>query len=172
MFEGFEIILSSGDVFPSFYAGVVGDLIREHADVAVNSRFIIDYGTDEIEFLYPVVADLYCVIAPAALPRPKWSAMFRCFRTSIWNLLLFVQCLTALVWFGFQVKSRIRKGRNRWLRNRLIAALFSTMLDVYQLMLSHPIRLPVQNRERAFLAIALMTNVIFVGIFQVSNNGL
>lgn len=143
-------------------------MIEERADVAFNSRFIIDYDTEEIDFLHPVVADLYCVIAPSALPLPKWAAMFRCFRTSVWNLLLVAQLLTAMVWFGFQVQCRIRNGRKRRLRNRSNDGWFDTLLNVYQLMLSHSIRLPAQGRQRAFLAIALMTNVIFVGIFQVS----
>lgn len=140
-------------------AGVIGDLINERADAAFNSRFITDYGTDEIDFLYPVFSDRYCVIAPAALPLPKWAVMLRCFRTSVWCILLMAQWCCVLVWFGL---------RSIRLNRRTSVSIFHrTVLEVCQVLLSQAIRLPAQLRERFFLGTFLITHVIILGIFEV-----
>lgn len=149
----------------SLCAGVIGDLIYERAEAAFNSRFIIDYGTDKIDFLYPVFADQYCIIAPAALPLPKWAVMLRCFRTSVWYILLITECFCIVVCFGLRSMRPIRPMTPN--TTNAVSVFMRTVSDVYQVMLSQSIRLPQQWRERLFLSTCLLTHVIILGIFQV-----
>lgn len=58
-----------------------------------------DYGTDEIEYMFPVFFDKLCVIAPKALRIPEWMAIFKCFDVTVWVLILIVNSICGCVWY-------------------------------------------------------------------------
>lgn len=58
-----------------------------------------DYGTDEIEYMFPYYFDKLCIIAPKALKIPQWMAIFKCFHVSVWVLFLIVNCFCGWFWF-------------------------------------------------------------------------
>lgn len=161
--------------------GVTGDLIHNRAEAAFNSRFIIDYEIAQLDFLYPVYSDQYCVVAPGAEPLPKYAATIRCFSTLVWRLLVLMQFVIAVVWGGMRESNdRRQMGLIHDQQQRredaekckgMKATGWRFLLynfDVYQMFLSHPIQMPRLSRERLFIATCLITDVIIDGIFRVS----
>lgn len=58
-----------------------------------------DYGTSEIEYMFPVFFDKLCVIAPKAQKIPEWMAIFKCFDVTVWVLILIVNSICGCVWY-------------------------------------------------------------------------
>lgn len=164
--------------------GVAGDIINDRADAAFNARFITDYGINDFDFLYPVYSDQYCIVAPAAEALPKYPQAMRCFTRNVWIGLLSIQFILALLWgvireSGTQRHNNAyddddadgRKRHHLTLCDGLRAAsriIFVKQFSVYQMVLSHRIRLPKLSRERLFIATCLLTDVIIDAIFRVS----
>lgn len=146
--------------------GAIGDVIANRIDAAINSRFIIDYETSDIDFLYPVFDDQFCIIAPGALIIPSWRAIFMIFDTTVWMLIVCVDIVCAYFWYfliDFERKLRhTSKPTDRWydLVTRIA-------LDTFNLMTSAPTRMPERTLQRIFIASCLLSNLIIVGTFQV-----
>lgn len=58
-----------------------------------------DYGTNDIEYMFPYFFDKLCIVAPKALKIPEWMAIFKCFNVTVWLSLLLVNCLCGWFWF-------------------------------------------------------------------------
>lgn len=154
------------------FIGSLGDVVHKRADVAFNSRFVIDYATDEIDFMFPVLGERVCVIAPSALQIPQWTAIFKCFSLTVWIALWTVATLSGFFWFSLKKVHRFafrrRKGKKKTFSARDLLDLRSTVVKVWIIMLGAPIEMPARNMERLFVATCLVLNLIIAGTFQVS----
>lgn len=132
----------------------------------MNSRFIVDYDTKDIDFLYPVFSDKYCVIAPGALKVPQWQAIFHIFEINVWSLILAVDVVCALIWyFLINVRGYIkREVKSNILQHERFADI---TMSTFNVMTANPTRMPIESLERIFVASCLMSNLIIVGTFQV-----
>lgn len=89
-----------GSVLPNnTFTGTLGDVLYGKAEASFNARFLLDYGTAQIEFMFPVLGDKMCVIAPAAQKIPQWTAIFKCFSVNVWISFAAVTCLCGGFWF-------------------------------------------------------------------------
>lgn len=146
------------------FTGTIGDVLYQRADAAFNSRFIELYDTDDIEFLYPVFSDKFCFIAPAALQKQSWKAIFQCFKTNVWWIMFLFGLMCSMFWYGLRHTAGYWRRKYKGLRSFTV---IDAALGTFRVMLSSPIKLPVPSVERILLAGFLVANVIIVGIFQV-----
>lgn len=146
----------------SFFLGAIGDLLYDTADIAINSRFLTDYESNEIVFLFPIFSDQFCVIAPAAEKLPEWTAIFRCFDRNAWTTIVVIQVVCAVLWFVLRKQMPLRRGENA--RFSLCDATF----EMYKILLSYPAIMPRSGAEMSFIASCLIVNLIITGTFRVS----
>lgn len=83
----------------NFGLGSIGDVLYRNTYVSFNGRFITNYGTDDIEYMFPYYFDKLCIIAPKALQIPEWMAIFKCFHVSVWLAFLVMNSLCGWFWF-------------------------------------------------------------------------
>lgn len=145
-------------------SGSIGEILYGRADVSMNGRFIQEYDSPEIEFLFTVSADKMCVIAPAAERIPQWMAIFKCFNVYVWILLPVVTTLCG--GFLFILKLWGRSKRNFTGINDKFS-FGSVMVQIWVIMMGGTTDLPARTMERAFVGSCLLTNVIIIGTFQV-----
>lgn len=140
----------------------MGDILYRRADASLNGRFIIDYGSKEIEFLHPVFSDKFCVIAPAALQIPGWMAIFRCYSMGVWSLILATLFLCTFYWhFLKRYNTQMREHTTRLQLNNLFT-------EMIMIITGGPVQhMPFRSVERIFLVSCLMFNIIIAGTFQV-----
>lgn len=144
----------------------MGDVLYRRADANLNGRFIIDYGSKEIEFLHPVFSDQFCVIAPSALQIPGWKAIFRCYSVGVWSGILATVFACSCFWhflkkletkFFFQ---KLSSNKHLKLNNRFT--------DMVMLITGGPIQSKLfRSMERIFIGSCLIFNIIIAGTFQV-----
>lgn len=77
----------------------MGDVLYRRAYMSMNGRFIADYGTDEIDYLFPVNFDKFCIISPKASKIPEWMAIFKCFQIDVWLLIVGINSICGAVWW-------------------------------------------------------------------------
>lgn len=144
-----------------------------------NGRFVSDYGTNDIEYMFPVYSDKMCVIAPKALKVPDWIAIFKCFNVYLWILIVVVNSLCGYFWYLLKLwtsrtdnlhgaEARIKRNSSRGF-NRLSVIL----IEMWIIMLGGVSKkLPFRSMERIFLGVCLVSNVIISGSFQVHTTNL
>lgn len=77
-----------------------GEVIYNHTDIAINSRFIKSYGADEeISFLSPVFSDRLCIITPKAMMIPRWKAPLLIFTPLAWAGIFFMILFSSIFLF-------------------------------------------------------------------------
>lgn len=151
-------------------AGAIGDVLYGDIDIAINSRFIIDYETFDIDYVYPLFADLFCIIAPSALQIPQWHAIFQIFNIHVWMIILFMDLLCAYVWYLLiklgrrknQVKKKRITKKHHWYTTGL-----NVLIETSHFMASAPTKMPSTTKERIFIGSCLLVNLIIIGTFQV-----
>lgn len=80
----------------------MGDVLYRQAQISFNGRFVADYGTDEIDFMYPVYFDQFCIVAPKSLKIPEWLAIFKCFSTTVWAVIIGTNVVCGCGWYLLQ----------------------------------------------------------------------
>lgn len=144
--------------------GSIGDVLYGRSDASFNGRFIQEYDSDEIEFMYAVNADQMCVIAPAAERIPQWMAIFKCFHLYVWISLPIVTCLCGVFWFLLKLwaysKRQFTGLTERW-------TFYEILVQILMVLLGASILMPMRSMERFFVGSCLMANVIIIGTFQV-----
>lgn len=137
-----------------------------------NSRFITDYGTKDIEYLFPVYFDQVCVIAPKALKVPQWMAIFKCFDRNLWLLIIFVNTFCGYFWYFLRTsayKYTPKSIKSKTIRERDSVSILS--IEMWMIMFGGASkRLPYRSIERVLLSVCLVSNVIISGSFQVGRN--
>lgn len=81
----------------------MGDVIYHKADVSFNARFLTYYNTSEIEFLFPVYADKFCIITPKSKKIPQWKAIFKCFNSYVWGYLILMNSFCGCFWYLLKI---------------------------------------------------------------------
>lgn len=148
----------------------MGDVLYRLADANFNGRFIIDYESDEIEFLNPVFSDKFCIIAPSALQIPSWMSIFRCYSVGVWSLIL-ATLLVCTILLHFLRKWEAKMNLNANLTGKMkrrfkLNIVFTDMILVFT---GGPIEnRPFRANERIFIGFCLIFNIIIAGTFQVS----
>lgn len=143
--------------------GSLGDIVNRKMEISLNSRFLkLYYETgDQIEFTYPIHSDQFCLLAPKAQRVPQWMAIFLIFDVNVWLLILLCVVLSGVVWWFMKTKlpedGRVRTNPSVYY-----------YLDIGLLFISSPMTLPKVQKERMFIAMCLLFNLIVVGVFQVS----
>lgn len=152
-----------GFVFPNngTFTGSIGDILYDRADIALNSRFVKLYGTNDIEFTLPVGFDNLCIIVPKAKHLPKWLAIFRVFN-------LRVQFALVCVYVGCSIISRIlQKMHSHFKCVRKDISLFDTCIEMLPPFLSLPlIRMPSSSHQKVFVMTCFVFGMIIASIFQ------
>lgn len=122
--------------------GSLGDVVRQNTDVAGNGRFMIDYGTDAIEFTYPYQNDVMCFVVPKSSKIPRWTVLLRCFSLETWLALLGTFIFVILV-------------------------LKTNRLAVFAIFITSPTDLRGFSKvQKLFLLFCIMYSVTINGIFQ------
>lgn len=149
----------------------MGDVLYRIADANFNGRFIIDYGSNEIEFLLPVFSDKFCIIAPSALQIPGWMAIFRCYSVGVWSGIL-ATLLVCSIFLHFlrkwEAKMYLHANATGKMKRRFkLNIVFTDMIMVFT---GGPIEnRPLRAMERIFIGSCLIFNIIIAGTFQVCN---
>jgi len=143
------------------FTGSIGDILYDRADIALNSRFVKLYGTNDIEFTLPVGFDNLCVIVPKAKHLPKWLAIFRVFN-------LHVQFALVCVYVGCSIVSRILQKMHSHFKCVLKdISLFDTCIEMLPPFLSLPlIRMPSSSHQKVFVMTCLVFGMIIASVFQ------
>lgn len=84
------------------FDGTLGDIAYNRSDVAINGRYIKDYGKGTfkaLEFLTPVIFDSICIITPKAQEIPKWKVPLLIFNIYSWIGLFSIQLTSSVMWF-------------------------------------------------------------------------
>lgn len=145
----------------------MGDILYRRADANFNGRFIIDYGSDEIEFLHPVFSDQFCVIAPSALQIPGWMAIFRCYSIGVWSGIL-ATVLVCTGYWHFLKKWEKKMHSHESGSNLKNYKLNNVFTDVIMLITGGALQnKPLRTMERIFIGSCLIFNIIIAGTFQV-----
>ncbi|KAJ6633673.1 hypothetical protein Bhyg_16618, partial [Pseudolycoriella hygida] len=152
------------------FIGSLGDVLYRRVYISFNTRFISDYGTDDIEYLFPTYFDRVCVIAPKALKVPQWMAIFKCFNRNLWIIILFINTMCGIFWFllkswGSRTESFIRSRNRKTYRQDDQICVVS--IEMWIIMLGGVSKnLPNRSMERVFLSVCLVSNIIIAGTFQ------
>lgn len=148
----------------------MGDVLYRRADANLNGRFIIDYGSKEIEFIHPVFSDQFCVIAPSALPIPGWKAIFRCYSIGVWSGILATVFLCTGYWHflkKWEIKMDLHENA-RTVSNLKHFKLNIIFTDMIMLITGGALQYkPLRAMERIFIGSCLIFNIIIAGTFQV-----
>lgn len=155
------------------YTGTLKDVLFHRADVAINSRFVTEINVTEVEFMYPIYCDQFCVICPKALKVPQSLAIFLSFNPIVWVAFILVNFLCGYTWYLFK-KWALQKKRMGVLRIKSHEK-YSPEYDrcsvlsveIWLIMLSGPSpKMPFRTAERLFMSACLLANVIIAGTFQ------
>lgn len=144
------------------YTGTIGDVIAQRADISFNGRFLKDYGSDEIEFTYPINNDEFCVLVPKASKIPTWMNIFQGLSMTVWELCLLTVLLGGIIWWLMTILKRDDGKPPSYNKN---CCWFTT--ETFLMISSQPIALPKLGPERIFVASCLLFNIIVAGTFQV-----
>lgn len=159
--------ISYGALLPdNTFSGSMGDILYRRADANLNGRFIIDYESNEIEFIYPVFADKFCIIAPSALQIPGWMAIFRCYSIGVWSGILATVFVCTFFWhFLKEWDNQMNLHRKGYRASNKLKNIFT---DMIMLIIGGPVRnIPLRSMERIFLGSCFIFNIIIAGTFQV-----
>lgn len=168
-------------------AGSIGDILYGRADISFNGRFIQEYDSTEIEFMFSTNADKMCVIAPAAERVPQWMAIFKCYNVYVWILLPVVTSICGGFWFllkywNYKKRQCYYNGNsvedvndgdndtdhyNDGGRHDENVNVCRVLGHIWMIMLGATTTMPMQTMERLFVGSCLLTNLIIIGTFQV-----
>lgn len=156
------------------FIGSLGDVLYRRVYASFNGRFVSDYGTDDIEYLFPVNSDKMCVIAPKALKVPQWMAIFKCFSMHLWLLIILINTMCGYIWYLLKLwankadkfSGNIQASRRQ--TSRELDRISVISIEMWIIMLGGASkRLPYRSMERVFLSVCLVSNIIIAGSFQV-----
>lgn len=79
--------------------GTIGEVLSGRTSISFIGHFINDYGTDEMEYIFPYFFDKLCIVAPKAPRIPEWMAIFQCYDITVWLSLLSMNSFCGWFWF-------------------------------------------------------------------------
>ncbi|PNF40250.1 hypothetical protein B7P43_G06519 [Cryptotermes secundus] len=141
--------------------GTLGDILDDRADLSLNSRFVKEYGTNDIEFTIPVGFDSLCIIVPKAKQLPKWLALFRVFDLHVQFSLVCVYVVCSIIIYILQILYSHFKSDYK---TASLSAIFIEMLTPF-LSLSLA-RMPSSRSEKVLVILCLVFGMIIASSFQ------
>uniref|UniRef100_A0A336MYF5 CSON003021 protein n=1 Tax=Culicoides sonorensis TaxID=179676 RepID=A0A336MYF5_CULSO len=111
------------------FDGTLGDIVYNQSDVAINGRFIKDYGEgteDVVEFLSSVFFDRICIVTPKAQEIPKWKAPLLIFSVHAWLGLFAIQLGSSFFWF---ILKKWESSRNTLFTASLTSSMSTTAFE-------------------------------------------
>lgn len=150
------------------FTGAIGDVLYGRAEVAFNARFIQDYETNDVEFLYPVLSDRFCIVAPVALRVPAWKAIFSGYHDTAWVSFCICLLICAGIWYYLQIISRspfcddFQSNRSNY-RQRMFSEI---LYEMWVIFLAGTTSMPRQTIERIFICGCLLADIVVIGTFQ------
>ncbi|KAJ9583702.1 hypothetical protein L9F63_021955 [Diploptera punctata] len=143
------------------FTGSLGDILYDRADISMNSRFIKDYGTSDIEFTTSIMSDNLCVVVPKSKQLPKWLTLFRIFDFK-------VLCAIVIVYFLYGTLHHFLKLVNSIIaNNKGHSTYFVTLLEILPAFLSLSLsQMPSPMSEKVLVVIALIFGMIMASLFQ------
>ena len=144
-------VLDNGSII-----GSLADIVYGRMDISFNSRFIMWYGTDDVDLSIPVTSDKLCVITPKSKRIPTWKNMLVCYKTEVWLSLLMVYILCATC-FHFLHKYH--------LQNQSAGCL--PALDMFQVFILSPVyHSPRILTQRLLFVSCLLFSLVIISTFQ------
>lgn len=144
-------VLDNGSII-----GSLADIVYGRTDISFNSRFIMWYGTDDVDFSIPVTSDKLCIITPKSKQIPKWKNMLVCYKTEVW-LSLFMVYFVCATFFHFLHKYH--------LQNQSAGCL--PALDMFRVfVLSSVNRSPRILTQRLLFVSCLLFSLVILSTFQ------
>lgn len=148
------------------FTGAIGDVLYSRAEAAFNSRFIQDYETNDVEFLYPVLSDRFCIVAPAALRVPAWKAIFSGYHDTAWVSFCICLLICAGIWYYLQIITRCQfRTEFHSIRYRQ-RTLSEILFEMWLIFLAGTTSMPRQTIERIFICGCLLADIVVIGTFQ------
>lgn len=90
--------------------GAIGDVIARRTVYSANSRFLVPYNTNKLEFTRPCTTEKICLAVPKSSKVYKWSTIFRCFNALTWLCLMCTFPLCTIFWYYFKLKINLEKA--------------------------------------------------------------
>lgn len=159
------------------FTGTIADVLSGRADVAFNGRFLQKYGSRDIEFMLPILADKLCIIAPAAERIPQWKAIFRCFDGYCWFSLALITLITSICFLYLKIwqeKQKMKIVRQSMLYRdfkHLVVeekeSFHGVVFTTWKVMVGMTANMPFCSMERLVIGSCLLANLIISGVFEV-----
>lgn len=159
------------------YYGALGDVVYGRADIAFNSRFLINYATNDIEFMSPILGDKVCIVMHASKDAANWKAIFKVFDIYFWAAFFMITAIASVIFATF--KYYHEKHERRVLRQSLLYRDFKNFVveeeievsgiayATWQTMIGINAVLPFGTIERVLIGSCLVANIIIGGAFEV-----
>jgi hypothetical protein len=143
------------------FTGTLGDILDDRADISLNSRFVKEYGTNNIEFTTHVGFDSLCLIVPKAKQLPKWLALFRVFHLHVQFSLACVYVVCSTIFYILQILYSHFKSECK------DASITTTFIETLPPFLSLSlVRMPSSQSEKVLMISCLMFGMIIAAAFQ------
>lgn len=160
------------------FGGSTGDVLYGRADIAFNSRFLMNYGTNDIEFMVPILGDKVCVIMPSFRRTPQWKAIFNCFDRQFWATFFLITAGSSVVFSVlkyFLEKQDLQVMRDSFLYKDYKPVVVEDKIKVknicvatWKVMIGMNAIMPSRSVERLLIGSCLVANIIISGSFEVS----
>lgn len=159
------------------FTGSIADILYGRADIAFNSRFLINYDTHDIEYMVPILGDKVCVIMPSSSKRPQWKAIFMCFDVYFWFTFFLITAASSVIFSilkFYQDKQERSKIRDSLLYKEYKNIVVEDKITVknifyatWRVMIGMNAVLPIGTVERILIGSCLVANIIISGSFEV-----
>jgi hypothetical protein len=143
------------------FTGSLGDILYDRTEISLNSRFVKEYGTNDIEFTLPVDFDNLCIVVPKAKRLPKWLAFFRVFPLHVLLALVCVYVGSCIISHILQMMYSFFMPVNK--DTSLIATFIEMLPPLLSLSL---VRMPSSRSQKVFVITYLVFGMIIASLFQ------
>ncbi|EFA00231.1 hypothetical protein TcasGA2_TC003059 [Tribolium castaneum] len=141
-----------GEVLPNgTITGSLATIANNEAHISTNGRFLVDYGTDKVEFTIPYETDRICAIVPKSMRVPQWLIFVHCFDTSIWLALGTVYLVCCTFWYYI--------GPSR--HHQVFWQIFTIFVGI-------PANITPTHKQLFFLFGCIVLNIIILSVVQSS----
>lgn len=140
-----------GEVLPNgTITGSLGIIANNEAHISFNGRFLMDYGTDNIEFTAPYDTDRICVGVPKSERVPQWLIFVYCFDLLTW----FIICVVFFIcyYFWYYIGPHQKRCIVFW--------------QIFNIFLGIPTRFRPTLKQIFFLFSCMVFNIIILSVVQ------
>lgn len=132
----------------------LNDVIQKKTQMAGNSRFLKNYGTNDIEYTEFVRSERVCVVVANNSPLSKELIMLKIFKPSTWVVIFSVLMISIILLY---------------VKSLLIPTSSSSsleMLNIFGIILGAPVRIRFSTKYLLLHCLCMLFSVVIIGIFQ------